>query len=160
MSKVLANRLALVLPHLIDERQIAFLKGRHILHGVMIANEVLAEAKFKNNPCMVFKLDFEKAYDLVSWGFLNYMMMKMGFCERWRKWIHGCLSSATISMLINGSTTREFVPERGLRQGDPLAPFLFNIAAEGLTGLMRTAVSKNLFSSYKVGKQKEEINIL
>ena len=160
MSKVLANRLALVLPHLIDERQIAFLKGRHILHGVMIANEVLAEAKFKNNPCMVFKLDFEKAYDSVSWGFLNYMMMRMGFCERWRKWIHGCLSSATISILINGSTTREFVPERGLRQGDPLAPFLFNIAAEGLTGLMRTTVSKNLFSSYKVGRQKEEINIL
>ena len=160
MSKVLANRLALVLPHLIDERKIAFLKGRHILHGVMIANEVLAEAKFKNNPCMVFKLDFEKAYDSVSWGFLNYMMMRMGFCERWGKWIHGCLSSATISILINGSTTREFVPERGLRQGDPLAPFLFNIAAEGLTGLMRTTVSKNLFSSYKVGRQKEEINIL
>ena len=62
--------------------------------------------------------------------------------------------------MINGSTTREFVPERGLRQGDPLAPFLFNIAAEGLTGLMRTIVSKNLFSSYKVGRQKEEINIL
>ena len=62
--------------------------------------------------------------------------------------------------MINGSTTREFVPERGLRQGDPLAPFLFNIAAEGLTGLMRTAVSKNLFSSYKAGRQKEEINIL
>ncbi|XP_028184686.1 uncharacterized protein LOC114371439 [Glycine soja] len=84
----------------------------------------------------------------------------MGFCERWGKWIHGCLSSATISILINGSTTREFVPERGLRQVDPLAPFLFNIAAEGLTGLMRTTVSKNLFSSYKVGRQKEEINIL
>ncbi|XP_006603334.2 uncharacterized protein [Glycine max] len=84
----------------------------------------------------------------------------MGFCERWGKWIHGCLSSATISILINGSTTREFVPERGLRQGDPLAPFLFNIAAKGLTGLMRTTVSKNLFSSYKVGRQKEEINIL
>lgn len=160
MSKVLANRLALVLPHLIDERQTAFLKGRHILHGVMIANEVLAEAKSKNNPCMVFKVDFEKAYDSVSWGFLNYMMMRMGFCEKWRKWIYGCLSSATVSILINGSPTREFMPERGLRQGDPLAPFLFNIAAEGLTGLMRTTVSKNLFSSYKVGRQKEEINIL
>jgi len=85
VSKVLANRLALVLPHIIDERQTAFLKGRHILHGVMIANEVIAEAKFKNNPCMVFKVDFEKAYDSVSWGFLNYMMMRMGFCERWRK---------------------------------------------------------------------------
>jgi len=52
------------------------------------------------------------------------------------------------------------VPKRGLRQGDPLAPFLFDIVAEGLTGLMRTAVSKNIFSSYQVGRQKEEINIL
>ena len=95
-----------------------------------------------------------------SWGFLNYMMMSMGFCERWRKWIYGCFSSATISILINGSPSRVFVPERGLRQGDPLTPFLFNIAAEGLTELMRTTISKNMFSSYQVGSQKEEINIL
>ena len=70
------------------------------------------------------------------------------------------MSSATISILVNGSPTSEFVPHRGLRQGDPLAPFLFNIVAEGLTGLMRTAISKNLFHSYRVGRQKEEINIL
>ena len=115
VSKLLANRLVLVLPHLIDERQTTFMKGRHILHGVMISNEVIAEAKSKNKPCMVFKVDFEKAYDLVSWGFLNYMMLRMGFCERWRKWIYGCMSSASISILINGSPTREFVPEKGLR---------------------------------------------
>ena len=126
----------------------------------MTANEVIAEAKTKNKPCMFFKVDFEKAYDSVSWGFLNYMMMRMGFCERWRKWIHGCLSSASVSILINGSPTREFVPERGLRQGDPLAPLLFNLVAEGLTGLMRTAISKNLFTSYQVGSMKEDVNIL
>ena len=93
-------------------------------------------------------------------GFLNYMMMRMSFCEKWRQWIYGCLSSATISILINGSPTSEFVPQRGLRQGDPLALFLFNIVAEGLTGLMRTTISKNMFHSYQVGIQKEEINIL
>ena len=109
---------------------------------------------------MVFKVDFEKAYDSVSWGFLDYMMMRMGFCERWRKWIHGCMSSASISILVNGSPTKEFTPERGLRQGDPLAPFLFNIVAEGLTGLMRNAVAKNMFSSYQVGNHKEDVNIL
>ena len=160
VSKILATKLARVLPHLIDERQTTFLKGRHILHGVMIANEVIVEAKYKKNPCMIFKVDFEKAYDSVSWGFLNYMMMRMGFYEKWRQWIYGCLSSATISILINGSPTSEFVPQRGLRQGDPLAPFLFNIVAEGLTGLMRTTISKNMFHSYQVGSQKEEINIL
>ena len=121
---------------------------------------VIHEAKSKNKPCMVFKMDFEKAYDSVSWGFLDYMMMRMGFCERWRKWIHGCMTSASISILINGSPTKEFTPERGLRQGDPLAPLLFNLVAEGLTGLMRNATSKNMFSNYQVGSHKEDVNIL
>ena len=61
---------------------------------------------------------------------------------------------------MNGSPTNEFAPTRGLRQGDPLAPLLFNIVGEGLTGLMREAISKNLYKSYLVGKQKEPINIL
>ena len=160
VAEILAKRLALVLSHLIDERQTAFMKGRHILHGVMIANEVIAEAKLRKKPCIVFKVDFEKAYDSVSWGFLDYMLMRMGFCERWRKWINVCMSSATISILINGCPSQEFVPKRGLRPGDPLAPLLFNIVVEGLTGLMRLAVAKNLFSSYQVGKKKEEVNIL
>ncbi|KHN44526.1 LINE-1 reverse transcriptase like, partial [Glycine soja] len=93
-------------------------------------------------------------------GFLDYMLKRMGFCESWRKWINGCLNTATISILINGSPSKEFTPKRGLRQGDPLAPFLFNIVVEGLTGLMRSAVSKNLFRSYLVGSLKEEVNIL
>ena len=87
------------------------------------------------------------------------MLMRMGFCERRRKWINGCLSTATISILINGSPSKEFAPKRGLRQGDPLAPLLFNIVGEGLTGLMKSAVSKNLFRSYQVGSLKEEVNI-
>ncbi|XP_028184688.1 uncharacterized protein LOC114371443 [Glycine soja] len=160
VARVLAKRLAAVLPHLIDERQTAFMKGRHILHGVLIANETIAEAKSRSKPCMVFKADFENAYDSVSWGFLDYMLKRMGFCESWRKWINGCLNTATISILINGSPSKEFTPKRGLRQGDPLAPFLFNIVAEGLTGFMRSAVSKNLFRSYLVGSLKEEVNIL
>ena len=68
--------------------------------------------------------------------------------------LKACLQSATISILINGSPTQEFAPTRGLRQGDPLAPMLFNIVAEGLTGMMRVATSKGLYRSYLVGKQK------
>ena len=84
----------------------------------------------------------------------------MGFCLKWRNWISACLHSATISILINGSPTKEFCPSRGLRQGDPLAPLLFNIVGEGMTGLMREAVRKQLYKSYRVGKQKEPTNIL
>jgi len=70
VAKILANRLKTVLPDLIDERQTAFLKGRHLLHGVLIANEVLEEAKRCKKPCLVFKVDYEKAYDSLSWKFL------------------------------------------------------------------------------------------
>ena len=160
IAKLLANRLRKVLPGLIDERQTAFIKDRHILHGTLILNEVIEEAKRSKKPALVFKVDFAKAYDSVSWSFLDYMMVRMGFCPIWRKWIKACNQSASISILINGSPSNEFVPTRGLRQGDPLAPFLFNIVAEGLTGMMRTALYKGLYSSYLVGKQKVPVNIL
>ena len=88
------------------------------------------------------------------------MLFRLGFCRKWRKWISACLQSATISVLINGSPSKEFVPTRGLRQGDPLAPLLFNIVGEGITGMMREAVQKNLYRSFLVGKKKEPINIL
>ena len=107
-----------------------------------------------------FKVDFEKAYDSVSWSFLDYMLDRMGFNLTWRKWIKACLQSATISILVNGSPTKEFVPTRGLRQGDLLAPLLFNIVAEGLTGMMRVAIAKNLYRSFMVGKQSQPVNIL
>ena len=88
------------------------------------------------------------------------MLARLGFYLRWRKWITACLQSATISILVNASPTKEFVPTRGLRQGDPLAPLLFNVVAEGLNGIMREAINKSLYRSYMVGKQKEPVNIL
>ena len=120
-----------MLAGLIDERQSAFIKDRHILHGILILNEVVEEANRSKKPAMVFKVDFEKAYDSVSWFFFNYTLLRLGFCLKWRKWISACLQSATISILVNGSPTKEFVPTRGLRQVDPLAPLLFNIVGEG-----------------------------
>lgn len=116
---------------IIDGRQFAFIEGKHLLHGVLIANKVVEEGRRRKKPCMVFKVDYEKAYDSISWNFLFYMMRRMSFCHRWIRWIKGCLASASISILVNGSPMKEFTPTRGLRQGDPLAPFLFNIVAEG-----------------------------
>ncbi|XP_028236880.1 uncharacterized protein LOC114416214 [Glycine soja] len=144
----------------IDERQTTFVKGRQLLHGVLIANEVVEEARRSKRPCMVFKVDFEKAYGSMSWQFLFYMMGRMGFCDRWIGWIKGCLTSASISILVNGNPTSEFKPQRALRQGDPLAPLLFVLVAEGLTGMMREASIKNCFQSFLVWKHKIPVNIL
>ena len=88
------------------------------------------------------------------------MLLGIGFCNKWIQWIHDCLKSASVSVLVNGSLTSKFTLQRGLRQGDPLAPLLFNIAAEGLTGLMREAVKKNLFFEFLVGKDNVPVSIL
>ncbi|CAL0315533.1 unnamed protein product [Lupinus luteus] len=88
------------------------------------------------------------------------MMDMMGFCFRWRSWIKSCLQSNSVSVLVNGSPTSEFSMARGLRQGDPIAPFLFLIVVEALAGLMRSAVSKNIFKGYQVGRNKVQISHL
>ena len=88
------------------------------------------------------------------------MLRRMDFCSKWIQWIEGCLRSALISVLVNGSPSVEFIPQRGLRQGDSLAPLLFNIVVEALNGLMREAVEKNLFRGFSMGSNNVEISIL
>jgi hypothetical protein len=78
-------------------------------------------------------------------------MKKMNFPTLWRKWIMECITTASASVLVNGSPTDEFRFERGLRQGDPLSPFLFLIAAEGLHVMMNALVDTGMFTGYKVG---------
>ena len=88
------------------------------------------------------------------------MLRRTGFSSKWIKWIEGCLRSASLSILVNGSPSTEFIPQRGLRQGDPLAPLLFNVVVEALNGLMREAVEKNLFRGFPVDSNNVGISIL
>jgi hypothetical protein len=87
----------------------------------------------------------------VDWGYLDAMMSKMLFPVLWRKWIKECVTAATASVLVIGSPTYEFPLKRGLRQDDPLLPFLFLLAAEGLNVMMKSMVENNLFTGYGVG---------
>lgn len=87
-------------------------------------------------------------------------MEKMRFRSIWRLWIRGCLSSAKISVLVNGSPTPEFDMERGLKQGDPLSPFLFLIVAEAMSVMMQEASNKGLFKGCSIGSLKMELTHL
>jgi len=91
----------------------------------------------KKESCVTVKAYFERAYDLVNRKFLFCMQQRLSFCTQWIKWIKGCLKSSTISVLVNGSPTWEFAPTKGLRQRDPLTPFLFLIVVDGLAGVVR-----------------------
>ncbi|GAU35782.1 hypothetical protein TSUD_56590 [Trifolium subterraneum] len=151
LSKVLANRLRNVVGVVVSDAQSAFIKGRQILDGILIANELVDEAKRNAKDLLLFKVDFEKAYDSVDWDYLNEVMVKMNFPSQWMGWMKACVMTASASVLVNGSPTDEFPFERGLRQGDPLSPFLFLLAAEGLNVLMSAMVRNGSFIPYRVG---------
>ncbi|XP_019429431.1 PREDICTED: uncharacterized protein LOC109337026 [Lupinus angustifolius] len=87
-------------------------------------------------------------------------MERLGFCLKWRLWIKNLLQVNSVSILVNGSPTKEFSMAKGLRQGDPLAPFLFLIVAESLSGIIRMAVTKNIYFGYMVGKDAMAISQL
>jgi len=160
LTKVLSRRIKKVIEKVIDGSQSAFLSSRGLLDSVLVVNEVMDDLKRRRKSGVIVKLDFEKAYDSVSWEFLFYMMRRLGFCGKWIQWIRACLESATISVLVKGSPTKEFKPSRGLRQGDSIAPFLFLIVAQGLAGLVKQATRKNLFKGLKVRDKKVEVNLL
>jgi hypothetical protein len=160
IAKVLAARLAKVLGDLISNTQSVFLKGRQLVDGVVVVNEVIDSAKKYGKKCLILKVDFEKAYDSVDWGFLDYMLQRFGFSDKWRAWMKACVCSGNMSILVNGSPTEEICIQRGLKQGDPLAPLLLLLVAEGLRALMRMAVEKGRFQPFLVGRGGMAVSIL
>nr|GFA27268.1 RNA-directed DNA polymerase, eukaryota [Tanacetum cinerariifolium] len=132
VTKILANRLSMVISDLVSNTQSAFVASRQILDGPFILNEFLSWCKRKRKQALVFKVDFAKAYDSIRWDFLLDVLSAFGFGSKWCHWIRGIFSSNMASILVNGSPTTEFPIYRSLKQGDPLAPFLFILIMESL----------------------------
>ena len=152
IAKVLAKRLQSVLGDTISKTQGAFTAGRQILDVILVANEVVEDYRRSNKEGLVFKIDFEKAYDNVNWDFLDYVLQKKNFSSKWRSWIRGFLSSVSYSVLINGRPRGKFKGFKGLKQEDSLSLFLFTVVADGLSRVIERASDVGFVKGCRVGR--------
>ncbi|XP_013674098.1 uncharacterized protein LOC106378528 [Brassica napus] len=153
ISKVLSNRLKVILPRIVSPTQGAFVAGRLISDNLLIAHEMIHGLKTNPNcreDYIAIKTDMSKAYDRVEWIFLETLFMKMGFARLWIDWVMSCIRSVSYTVLMNGEEFGHITPERGIRQGDPLSPFLFILCAEALVHVMNRAEQQGLITGMKL----------
>lgn len=121
LTKVIVNRLKEVLPQLVLLNQTSFVPCKHIQENIVIAQEAIhSMSKLQGkHGYMIIKIDLEKAYNLLRWSFIEETLHILGIQWPITQLIMKCITSSTKQVLWNGETTEEFLPNRGIRQGDP-----------------------------------------
>lgn len=131
-SKVLSNHLKVILPDIVSQNQSAFVLGRMITNNVLIAYELthyLQNKRTSTDGFAALKLDMSMAYDRIEWAFVEQIMDRLGFSSGWIQLIMKCITTVSYRVKINGELSDEIIPTRGLRQGNPLLPYLFLLCA-------------------------------
>ncbi|KAJ9536539.1 hypothetical protein OSB04_un000291 [Centaurea solstitialis] len=152
IAKVIVERIKPYLSSLVSKSQSAFIPGRRIGDNILMAHElVLGYHLHKGPPRCAFKIDLRKAYDMVSWEYLFQMLNGFGFHPVMIKWIREMVTSPSFSIVLNGETYGHFLGKRGIRQGDPLSPYLFTLIMEGFTMIMNQCIMEAAEFGYHHG---------
>jgi hypothetical protein len=163
IAKCMVNIIRPILGDIISINQSAFVPGRLITDNAMVAFECLhfiEQNKSLDKNFCAYKLDLSKAYDRVDWDFLKKVMQRLGFSCRWVDWIMSCVTSVRYQVKFNGNLLDSFSPSGGLRQGDPLSPFLFLFIADGLSSLLQREVDSGNIVPLKICRRAPGISHL
>eukprot|EP00253_Pinus_taeda_P017934 PITA_17934 len=152
ISKGVADRLKPLLPSLVAEEQSGYVEGRQILNNIIKAHEVVHTLTYKRQMGMIMQLDIAKAYDKVNWIYIKKVLTAFGFDHNWVRWVMALVTTSSFSILVNGSPSDIFIPSRGVRQGDPLSPFLFILMMEGLGRSIKHAKAMGKIKGIQLSK--------
>lgn len=162
LTKVLVQRIRPILCSLIGPFQSSFLPGRGTTDNAIVLQEIVHAMKKskKKNGEVAYKIDLEKAYDHVDWTFLSQTLLDFGFPQVTVNLIMQCVTTSTLSVLWNGKRLPSFSPTRGLRQGDPLSPYLFVLCMEKLSLAIQAEVENGNWLPFKFPKNGPPISHL
>ena len=139
---------------MISENQSAFVPGRLITDNALIAFECLHTIRRKQvkKPFFALKIDMMKAHDRVEWSYLRGCLSCLGFAESWINSVMRCVTSTRYAVRVNGDLTEPVVPSRGIRQGDPISPYLFLLCTKGLSCLLKQQEDQGVLQGVKNGR--------
>jgi hypothetical protein len=128
-----------ILLDIISEQQSAFVPGRLIMDNALIAFECLHTIRNQKSkkPFFALKIYMIKAYDTVEWNYLHGCVCKLGFDPSWTQSVMRCVTQNRYDVRVNGVLTEPVIPSRGIRQGDPISPYLFFLCTKGLSCLLQ-----------------------
>lgn len=162
LTKVLVHRIRPILCNLIGPFQSSFLPGRGTTDNAIVLQEIvhaMRRSKKKKGE-VAYKIDLEKAYDHVDWDFLRQTLQDFGFPRITVNLIMSCVTTSSLSILWNGKRLPSFAPTRGLRQGDPLSPYLFVLCMEKLSLAIQSETSKRNWIPFKVPRNGPSVSPL
>jgi hypothetical protein len=163
ITKTIANRIKTILPEIISPQQSAFLPGRLITDNTLLAFETFHHIKHNKNKkkgLVGIKLDMAKAYDRLEWTFIENTLLSMGFPSNLVQTIMKCVNIVSFSILVNGQPSPYFKPHRGIRQGDPLSPYLFILCADVFSGLITNAQNQFLIHGISIAQNAPKVSHL